>query len=107
MLVNLNIKFIDVGIGVSLEEGKLMGAVRTTTVTSEKYDHVESRVSFAEGGDDAYGKNIQIAELNAFNAALAVIKWKKLFGFYHDEGSEHNATYNISLNNIINDEVIL
>jgi antirestriction protein ArdC len=26
--------------------------------------------------------NIQIAELNALNAALAVIKWKKLCGFY-------------------------
>ena len=33
-------------------------------------------------GDDDYNRNIQIADLNALNAAFAVIKWKKLFGFY-------------------------
>jgi hypothetical protein len=30
------------------------------------------------------GRNIQIADLNALNAALAVVKWKKLYRFYVD-----------------------
>jgi hypothetical protein len=36
-----------------------------------------------------YDGNIQIAELNSLNAALAVIKWKKLCGFYNDRKAEH------------------
>lgn len=54
--------------------------------------------------DDDYDKNIQIAEINALNAALAVIKWKKLFGFYHDLGKEHHAIYDINVNKLMNDE---
>ena len=34
--------------------------------------------------DDEYATNIQIADLNALNALMAVIKWKKLSGFYQD-----------------------
>lgn len=34
--------------------------------------------------NDDYDYNIQIADLNALNAALTVIKWKKLWGFYLD-----------------------
>ena len=40
-----------------------------------------------------YSHNIQIAELNALNAALAVIKWKKLAGFYVDLEGEHFTVY--------------
>lgn len=35
-----------------------------------------------DGPDDLYRVNIQISELNALNAALAVIKFKQLRGFY-------------------------
>jgi hypothetical protein len=46
---------------------------------------LRGRVSFEDGADgNEYNRNIQIADLNALNAALAVIKWKKLFGFYRD-----------------------
>ncbi len=40
-----------------------------------------------------YASNIQIAELNALNACLAVIKWKQLSGFYQDLEHEHHLTY--------------
>lgn len=32
--------------------------------------------------DDVYKSNIQIAELNALNAALAVLRFKQIRGFY-------------------------
>jgi len=35
--------------------------------------------------DDEYRTNIQTGELNALNAGLAIIKFKKLRGFYLDE----------------------
>lgn len=43
-------------------------------------------------------------ELNALNAALAVIKWKKRCGFYLDFENEGNSTYVVDSNVIINDD---
>ena len=100
------IKFADVGIGIYAIDGSLTGSARVTTGTSEKNNHIEQRVSFSDGENNDYEQNIQIAELNALNAALAVIKWKKLFGFYHDLEKEYNTSYNINVNKLINDENI-
>jgi len=83
-LEELSIPFIDVGMGVELSEGdNLRGIVRVTTSTNEMRDHVRQnqRISFQGDGNDVYARIIQIADLNALNAALAVIRWKKLCGF--------------------------
>ena len=56
-------------------------------------------------GDDApgeYERNPQLAELNALNAALAVIKWKKVRGFYNDLTQEFNCEYVIDGNKLMN-----
>ena len=103
-LVNAGIPFVDTGMGVDAIDGLLNGSLRITTVTKDKKDHVERRISFSEAGADDYDKNIQIAELNALNAALAIVKWKKLFGFYHDLEKEHHTIYNIDCNQLVNDE---
>jgi hypothetical protein len=104
--VSKGILFVDVGIGVKVMGDALTGSVRTTTCTKEKHDHIERRISFAEPGANDYAENIQIAELNALNAALAVIKWKKLYGFYHDLEKEHQSSYSINMNKILNDEIV-
>jgi hypothetical protein len=97
--------FIDVGMGVTLVDGSLLGHLRITTSTPQKRDHVRNRVQFADdGGDDDYSRNIQIADLNALNAALAVIKWKKLLGFYYDPDHEYHSTYTLSGNRLINED---
>jgi hypothetical protein len=100
-----NIPFVDVGIGVHLVDDKLIGVVRTTTSKPGMRGHLRSRVSFgvADGGNE-YDSNIQIAELNALNAALAVIKWKKLRGVYMDLEGEHHSTFTIDGNSVINDD---
>jgi hypothetical protein len=56
------------------------------------------------GGDNLYAKNIQIAEMNALNAALAVIRWKKLCGFYFDPVPTYNWTYVVSTSILVKDE---
>ena len=99
------VPFIDVGMGVELIDDMLTGMLRVTTSTATKRDHVreKKRISFTDADqDNLYSKNIQIADLNAMNAALAVIKWKKFFGFYADLEREHNALYLISGNTVIN-----
>ncbi len=91
----LGVPFIDVGMGLELTNGSLGGILRVTTSTPAKRDHVhQGRVSFmGGGGQDVYASNIQVADLNALNACLAVVKWKKLCGFYRDLEQEHHTTY--------------
>lgn len=103
----LRIPFIDVGMGVELVDEALLGVLRITTSTVEKREHlrVKNRIPFSDGdGNNDYSRNIQIADLNALNAALAVIKWKKLFGFYRDFENEHYSTYTIDGNKLINED---
>ena len=83
----------------------LLGHVRLTTSTSRKRDHVRTRIGFTDDGDNEYSRNIQIADLNALNAAFAVIKWKKIFGFYRDPEGEHHSTYEVDGNIIHNEEL--
>lgn len=102
-LVEFGVPFVDVGMGL-YEEGALGGILRATTITPDHSGHVGTRISSGAGIDDAYAQNIQIVELNALNAALAVIKWKKLLGFYLDDEDEHHTLYVIGGNTLINAE---
>lgn len=106
-LEKLCIPFVDVGMGIELVDDRLLGVVRVTTSTPEKRDHVRDKKRidlFGGNADGVYSRNIQIAELNALNAALAIIKWKKLFGFYLDLEQEHFSAYTLDGNSIINED---
>jgi hypothetical protein len=105
-LERLGLPFIDVGMGVQQKETSLRGQLRTTTSTPEMRKHVweRQRIDFADLPDDVYEQNIQIADLNMLNAALAVIRWKKHFGFYIDLEREHSSTYVITRNDILNED---
>jgi molybdopterin/thiamine biosynthesis adenylyltransferase len=104
-LLEWNIRFIDVGMGVEAIDDSLLANVRTTAADSNKRNHVWDRIPLVDGDtDNEYSKNIQIAELNAINAALAVIKWKKLFGFYVDLEHEYQNLYVSSGNCLVNEE---
>ena len=64
---------------------------RTTTTVgtgpSAAREAARARISFGPGmADNEYGTNIQIADLSASTAALAVIAWKKMTGFCSDLG---------------------
>lgn len=102
------INFVDSGMGIEVaENGSLFGLLRITTGIKGEIDHItdKSRISFSEGNaHDEYNKNIQIAELNALNAAFAVVKWKKIYGFYHDAENEKHSLYAIDDNTIINED---
>jgi hypothetical protein len=104
-LEEMKTPFIDTGIGVQEVNGALRGTVRTTTSTPTKREHLRQRVSFAPPRDDNdYERNIQVADLNALNATLAIIKWKKLCQFYHDFEHEHDTTYTINSHLLTRDE---
>ena len=99
----LGLSFVDVGMGLELVNGSLGGILRVTASTPGKRDHIQDRISFADGEeDDIYSSNIQVADLNALNAAMAVIKWKKIRGFYRDLEGEHHSTYTTDGNMLLN-----
>ena len=105
-LENLNIPFIDCGLGIEREGNELMGIVRTTLSTPDKREHVyNGLVSFSNGEGDDYKTNIQIADLNDLNAIFAVIKWKKYYGFFSDQRLEYDSNYSVNVNTIFNNEI--
>jgi hypothetical protein len=103
-----HIPFIDVGLGVEQVGDSLIGIIRVTTGTDQQRQHVWDwqRIPFGDDvdPDDEYRQNIQIADLNALNAALAVIRWKKHLGFYVDLEHEFSSTYTIDGNILINED---
>ncbi len=103
-LLKNNIPFIDVGLGINISNNSLIGTIRTTTGSQQKNDHLFNRIPCNDDLENEYSSNIQISELNALNAIFAVIKWKKLFGFYHDDINEHNSLFTISLSQLINED---
>lgn len=105
-LEELGIPFIDTGLGVEKIDDSLNGTIRTTTSFELNREHVyENKISFTDNLDDDYSSNIQIAELNALNAIFAIVKWKKLLGFYIDQENEYNSLFTISTNQLLSDDV--
>lgn len=104
-LCKSNIPFIDCGIGVNTIDNKLIGQTRTTFLNPQNnYESMEKiPLSEQKDKDDAYESNIQIAELNSLNAVLAVIQWKKYYGFYQDVSSYDNVVYSINDGELFND----
>ena len=97
--------FIDVGMGLTLEDLSLGGILRATLSTPERRDVVRNRVSFApkEAGG-VYETNIQVADLNSLNADLAVIRWKRLRGYYRDLENELHMSYTTDGNMLLNSD---
>ncbi|MFC1414147.1 ThiF family adenylyltransferase [Streptacidiphilus sp. N1-12] len=107
-LEEYGIAFIDVGMGVNETDGALSGLLRVTTSTPDQRDHVHAGnlIPFGAGDEhNEYARNIQIADLNSLNATLAVIKWKKLLGFYADLEHEHHSVYQIDGNVLTNEHL--
>ncbi|MDP2722191.1 MAG: ThiF family adenylyltransferase [Bacteroidales bacterium] len=102
-LIDKGLYFIDSGLGVNLSENKLSGLVRITSGFPEHHGHIKEAFGGDDAEDDVYASNIQIAELNALAAIHAIIKWKKMLGFYHDTICEVNSIYSINDNDLLNE----
>jgi hypothetical protein len=103
-LEQYEVSFIDCGMGLYKVDDALAGQVRVTTSTPGHREEARGRIPFVDGEQDQYSQNIQIAELNSLNAGLAVLKWKKLNGFYLDLDREHNTVYVLNGNTMINED---
>lgn len=106
-LERLDLPFVDVGMGLHLVDGALIGQLRVTTSTPGMRAQVRAkgRIPLKGGGlDDLYARNIQVADLNMVNAGLAVMRWKRLRGFYADLENEHFSLFTLDGNHMLNED---
>jgi hypothetical protein len=87
LLIAKGIPFIDVGMGLKRQGGALNGLLRATYFPADRAAQIRSQelAETVDNPDNEYRTNIQIGELNALNACLAVIRFKQLRGFYVEE----------------------
>ena len=97
VLLAKRIPFIDVGMGLKRQNGALNGLLRTTFYPADHGQTVRQKclAELADAPDDLYRTNIQIGELNALNACLAVIRFKQLRGFYSAELPYYHLLFDI------------
>lgn len=98
-LLDKGIPFVDVGMNIQLvpDSQQLIGTCRATLCTPEQRQHLAMYAPMDDQEEDVlYRQNIQVADLNALNAQLAVMKWKQYFGFYGDDFQPHNLTFSVN-----------
>ncbi len=81
-LSSASIPWIDVGMGLAATPDGIVGALRTTSGTPTSFDEARRRIPTGPAVRDDYALNVQTGDLNALNAALAVVEWKRMRGFY-------------------------
>ena len=108
-LIARGIPFADTGMELSMlpEANAILGTCRTTMCTAEKPDHFGRCVPQSDAPwDHLYRSNIQVADMNMLNAALAVQMWKKHCKFYLDHWQPHHHTYSIDSASLTRSETL-
>jgi len=101
-LANTDVNVIDVGMGLNLshDQESIWGTCRVTSSTPSTRDIALARIPKADRDEELYASNIQVADFNCLNAALAVAKWKRMCGFYLDDHGEYETTFSVNLNQL-------
>lgn len=97
LLISKGISFIDVGMGLHRKRGPINGLIRATYYSCEHAQKIRDKglAAMSDEPDDIYRTNIQISEINALNACLAVIRFKQLRGFYFEEIPHYQTVFEI------------
>jgi molybdopterin/thiamine biosynthesis adenylyltransferase len=78
------VPFVDVGMGLTKGSAGLFGFVRTSGGEADDFTRLTGTVYLPSINppDNEYRRQPQIAELNALNAAMAIIRFKQRFGYF-------------------------
>ena len=76
----------------------MSGMLRATYFPPKKAQSMREKglAEMHDGPENLYRTNVQIAELNAFNAALAVMRFKQLRGFYTEAESLSHLLFDLA-----------
>lgn len=101
-LESRNIPFIDTGLGLEVGPEGVFGLARVTTSTSGHRAARHGSIPLeALNSGDPYRTNVQVADLNALNACLAVIRWKQLCGYYAASTQDQEIVFVLSSNRLL------
>lgn len=103
----IGIPFADVGMGLYAKRNSIGGMLRSIISLPDSREMARGRISFAvDDAENEYDKNIQVADLNALNACLAVMAWKKLRSFYFNLGKERFVSFTIANSLFVKDDIV-
>lgn len=104
-LNTVEIPFIDVGMGLKEKDGQLVGQLRMSSITRTNRSRSVDRnfLPCSDPEDNEYDFNVQVADMNALNALLAIIRFKKILGFYRDFEDSQYYVYGIFDNSIVSE----
>ncbi len=104
-LAEKGVPFVDVGMGVDTvpEVTKLIARIRVIAI-DHKTKFLLDSLPVADDQEDAVYNNIQVAELNALNAMLAVIVYKQKIGFYSEEIAVKALRYVLTWQRLLHDQ---
>lgn len=98
------VPFIDVGMSFREGEGGITGMVKVAAYLPGEEAPLPTAPALPQGKDD-YSSNLQLAELNALNAVLAVIRWKRYIGFYATHEVSNLTVYKLFSNDVRNGDL--
>ena len=95
---NASLPFVDVGMGLSKGGKGLYGFVRTSCGERGDFDKLNGTqyLPAENAHDQEYRNQPQIAELNALNAAMAVIRFKQHIGFFDRLSDSHATVFDVA-----------
>src|SRR6266498_1043995 len=96
-----DVPFVDVGMGLRHTQAGLTGLLKTTAYLPGNNIELPDAPA-TPAPDDDYASNIQVADLNALNALLAVVRWKRLLGYYATHSISDETVFKVFLNEIRN-----
>lgn len=104
LLIKLGIPFIDVGMGLKRKDGAINGMMRVTHFPPETACELIGKglTEMADSAENLYRDNIQIGELNALNACLAMVRYKQLRNFYRSDEPIVHDLFEIADMSIVN-----
>lgn len=93
-----SVPFVDVGMGLNKGSNGLYGFVRTAGGERGDFDKLNGtqHLPAQNAHDREYRNQPQIAELNALNAAIAVIRFKQHMGFFDRLTDSHAVVFDIA-----------
>ena len=94
------IPFIDAGMGIELSDGQVRGSCQVFYSGDEPH-RWRTGIPTVEGAGEEYYHKLQLAELGALNAALAVGMWRRHVGQYENVKSEWLIRYVIEDNDFL------
>lgn len=106
LLISKKIPFIDVGMGLKRKGEPLGGMLRVTYFPTDRALEMRNMglCDLSGSPDDIYKTNIQTGELNSINAALAILKFKQIRGFYIQDNPWYHLLFEVGdMKIVVND----